>query len=73
MAGIVVGLIAVLIVLSHLGIDTAPLIAGAGVFGLAISFGSPHRGKVSVSHSCLRRSGVTSEYPLRRVGIIPGA
>ena len=33
-------MIAVLIVLSHLGIDTAPLIAGAGVFGLAISFGS---------------------------------
>ena len=32
--------IAVLIVLSQLGIDTAPLIAGAGVFGLAISFGS---------------------------------
>jgi small-conductance mechanosensitive channel len=32
--------VAVLIVLSRLGIDTAPLIAGAGVFGLAISFGS---------------------------------
>jgi small-conductance mechanosensitive channel len=30
----------VLIVLSRLGIDTAPLIAGAGVFGLAVSFGA---------------------------------
>jgi moderate conductance mechanosensitive channel len=29
-----------LIVASELGIDTAPLIAGAGVFGLAVSFGS---------------------------------
>lgn len=38
--GIVIAVIAVLIVLSRLGIDTAPLIAGAGVFGLAISFGS---------------------------------
>ncbi|HVH78093.1 MAG TPA: mechanosensitive ion channel domain-containing protein, partial [Stellaceae bacterium] len=28
------------IVLSRLGVDTAPLIAGAGVFGLALSFGS---------------------------------
>ena len=36
----VIAVIAVLIVLSHLGVDTAPLIAGAGVFGLAISFGS---------------------------------
>jgi len=35
-----VAVIAALIVLSRLGIDTAPLIAGAGVFGLAISFGS---------------------------------
>ena len=40
MVGVVVGLIAVLTVLSQLGINTAPLIAGAGVFGLAISFGS---------------------------------
>jgi len=32
--------LAVLIVLSRLGIDTAPLIAGAGVFGLAVSFGA---------------------------------
>ncbi len=38
--GAVIAIIATLIVLSHLGIDTAPLIAGAGVFGLAISFGS---------------------------------
>jgi len=38
--GIVVAVIAALIVLSRLGIDTAPLIAGAGVFGLAVSFGS---------------------------------
>jgi small-conductance mechanosensitive channel len=36
----VIAIVALLIVLSHLGIDTAPLIAGAGVFGLAISFGS---------------------------------
>src|SRR3954451_2487471 len=36
----VIAVVALLIVLSHLGIDTAPLIAGAGVFGLAISFGS---------------------------------
>src|SRR6516162_10207882 len=38
--GILVAVIAALIVLSRLGIDTAPLFAGAGVFGLAISFGS---------------------------------
>jgi len=38
--GILVAVIAALVVLSRLGIDTAPLIAGAGVFGLAISFGS---------------------------------
>jgi small-conductance mechanosensitive channel len=38
--GILVAVVAALIVLSRLGIDTAPLIAGAGVFGLAISFGS---------------------------------
>lgn len=35
-----IGIVAALIVLSRLGVDTAPLIAGAGVFGLAISFGS---------------------------------
>src|SRR3982075_2556092 len=39
--GVAVGVVAVLIVLSRLGIDTAPLLAGAGVFGLAVSFGSP--------------------------------
>jgi small-conductance mechanosensitive channel len=38
--GIVIAVLAVLIVLSRLGIDTGPLIAGAGVLGLAISFGS---------------------------------
>ncbi len=38
--GVVIAVVAALIVLSHLGVDTAPLIAGAGVFGLAISFGS---------------------------------
>jgi len=37
---IVIAVITILIVLSRLGIDTAPLIAGAGVFGVAISFGS---------------------------------
>ncbi len=37
---VVIGVLAVLIVLSRLGVDTAPLIAGAGVFGLAVSFGS---------------------------------
>jgi len=39
-AGAIIAVIALLTVLSHLGIDTAPLIAGAGVFGLAISFGA---------------------------------
>ncbi|HEY1795036.1 MAG TPA: mechanosensitive ion channel domain-containing protein [Stellaceae bacterium] len=38
--GIVIGVLAALVVLSRLGVDTAPLIAGAGVFGLAVSFGS---------------------------------
>jgi small-conductance mechanosensitive channel len=38
--GVVIAVVAALIVLSHLGVNTAPLIAGAGVFGLAISFGS---------------------------------
>jgi small-conductance mechanosensitive channel len=38
--GVVIAVIAALIVLSRLGVDTAPLIAGAGVFGLAVSFGS---------------------------------
>ncbi len=37
---IVIGVLAALIVLSRVGVDTAPLIAGAGVFGLAVSFGS---------------------------------
>ncbi len=34
------GVLTLLIVLTELGINTAPLIAGASVFGLAISFGS---------------------------------
>jgi small-conductance mechanosensitive channel len=38
--GVAIGVVATLVVLSHLGINTAPLIAGAGVFGLALSFGS---------------------------------
>ena len=37
---VLIGVVAGLIVLSRLGVDTAPLIAGAGVFGLAVSFGS---------------------------------
>jgi moderate conductance mechanosensitive channel len=37
---VLIGIIAVLIVLSGMGVNTAPLIAGAGVFGLAVSFGS---------------------------------
>ena len=39
LGGLIVGT-AVLLALSHLGINVAPLIAGAGIFGLAISFGS---------------------------------
>src|SRR5437868_8108197 len=38
--GTIIAVLAILIVLSRLGVDTAPLIAGAGVFGLALSFGS---------------------------------
>ena len=38
--GIALGVLAVLVALSSLGVNTAPLIAGAGVFGLAVSFGS---------------------------------
>ena len=37
---IAVGIIALMIALSQLGIDIAPLIAGAGIIGLAIGFGS---------------------------------
>jgi small-conductance mechanosensitive channel len=40
MVGALIAVVATLVVLSRLGIDTAPLIAGAGVFGLAISFGA---------------------------------
>lgn len=38
--GITILLIAVMVALSNLGVNVAPLLAGAGVFGLAISFGS---------------------------------
>jgi small-conductance mechanosensitive channel len=37
---VLIGVVAVLTVLSGLGVNTAPLIAGAGVFGLAVSFGA---------------------------------
>jgi small-conductance mechanosensitive channel len=37
---VAIGVIAVLLVLSQLGVNTTPLIAGASVFGLAVSFGS---------------------------------
>ena len=37
---IVISVLAVLIVLSELGVNVTPLLAGASVFGLAISFGS---------------------------------
>ena len=37
---ILIGLVALLIVLSELGVNIAPILAGASVFGLAISFGS---------------------------------
>jgi moderate conductance mechanosensitive channel len=37
---IVIFVIAALVVLSELGVNTTPLIAGASVFGLALSFGS---------------------------------
>ncbi|MGH7004165.1 MAG: mechanosensitive ion channel family protein, partial [Alphaproteobacteria bacterium] len=38
--GIAIFVLAVLIVLAELGVNTAPLIAGASIFGLALSFGS---------------------------------
>jgi moderate conductance mechanosensitive channel len=37
---VAIAILGVLIALSELGVNTAPLIAGAGVFGLAVSFGS---------------------------------
>jgi small-conductance mechanosensitive channel len=37
---VVVAVMAVLIVLSQLGVEIGPLIAGAGIFGVAIGFGS---------------------------------
>jgi len=39
-AQIVLGLLVVLIALSAMGVDTGPLLAGAGVVGLAVGFGS---------------------------------
>ena len=38
--GIVIGLVAVLIVLADFGVNITPLLAGASILGLAISFGS---------------------------------
>ncbi|WP_210496898.1 mechanosensitive ion channel family protein [Microvirga antarctica] len=38
--GIAISVLTILVVLSELGVNTAPLIAGASVFGLALSFGS---------------------------------
>jgi moderate conductance mechanosensitive channel len=40
MLAVLLGAIAVLMVLSGLGVQIAPLIAGAGIFGVAIGFGS---------------------------------
>ena len=40
LAGIAIFVVAALLALSQLGIEITPLLAGAGVFGLAISFGS---------------------------------
>ena len=40
LAGVAILVIAVLLALLHLGVEIAPLLAGAGVIGLAISFGS---------------------------------
>jgi len=40
LGGAAVAVVLSFVVLSELGVDTAPLIAGAGIFGLAISFGS---------------------------------
>ncbi len=39
-AGITIAIVAALLVLSHLGVNITPLIAGASVLGLAVSFGS---------------------------------
>ena len=53
---IVIVLVAGLTILGILGINTAPLIAGAGVAGLAISFGAQNliRDFISGSLSCSR-------------------
>ncbi|MHB2166998.1 mechanosensitive ion channel family protein [Alsobacter sp. R-9] len=40
LAAIIIILMATLLALSNLGVNIAPLLAGAGVFGLALSFGS---------------------------------
>lgn len=39
-AGVVIGIIALFLILPEFGINIAPLLAGAGVVGLAISFGA---------------------------------
>src|SRR5699024_7179431 len=39
-AAITIATLTILIVLSHIGIDIGPLLAGAGVAGLAIGFGA---------------------------------
>jgi small-conductance mechanosensitive channel len=40
LAGITILVVAALLALSQLGVEITPLLAGAGVFGLAVSFGS---------------------------------
>lgn len=40
MLGILIGAIAIMTVLSELGVDIGPLLASAGIFGIAIGFGS---------------------------------
>jgi small-conductance mechanosensitive channel len=39
-AGILIGFLAIMIVLEDFGVNVTPLIAGASIFGIAISFGS---------------------------------
>lgn len=40
MLGILIGAVAIMTVLSELGVDIGPLLASAGIFGIAIGFGS---------------------------------
>ncbi len=59
--GIVIALVAVLIVLADLGVNITPLLAGASILGLAVSFGQPgpregHRvGHLLPDRRCLPR------------------